>query len=474
MPSLPISRLLSSGKLAPSNYKDASISRKRLKPLSSFLEAGTPFDRGVEPGSGAYNPAGKFRFLRNSCVDYNNISEQADKLERLSFLPVGCSPLVRYDVLLCKDANIGEAALFMGTDERPTVFSSGVVRLRFANEADRLFCLAFIRTDFFKEQLNALTPRGSTIRHAGRLFLDCLIPELRPDELWVRDALAAAIRNVAHAETLCEEKLCEAAGIFDQDYDKFAFSYKNPRASSLFKQGRLDAGFYSEVVEKIELWVEQQPGGCASIKQFGFKMKRGPNLQKRDMGRSIQRTTLRPGYHALVYPSSISDHGYIEEIVYLGARALVWHIERGGVLFSAEGTVGKTFCVCDDTVSFITNIHGLIFHPLAEELPRERSAFLCMYFHYLRRKGYFDKISVGGQGGSLALRYWDKVKIPIFDETRMKQIASKYDADAGEMDPAVFDLELLQRAGVYQLNMFRMRCLSYIEELVSKVLGDDP
>jgi hypothetical protein len=199
---------------------------------------------------------------------------------------------------------------------------------------------------------------------------------------------------------------------------------------------------------------------------------RGKFVRSAGMGRSVQIKTHKPGYHALVYPSSVSDRGYIEETSYLGARSIVWHIEQGGVLFSAEGTVGKSFAICDESASFITNIHGLILSPKMVASNCKKSAYLCMYFHFLRNEGFFDKISGGGQGGSHAVGYWDRVRVPLLPDDKMEMIASLYDCHGGDLSIDEFYPSKLGTSGVYQLNNFRMRCMGFIAE-VSDLIGRD-
>ncbi|MDW9408567.1 hypothetical protein GOB18_07855 [Sinorhizobium meliloti] len=467
MSGLRISEIQKAQKLSPSNFKTSSIGRSKLRPLRTFLDPLHPFEKGIEPGRSSYQRLGNQHFLRNSCINNNNLSQIVSRYERFIGSPGKLSKLENLDILLCKDANIGDACLYVASDTKDVFFSSGIARLKFNDPNEGLFCLALIRDEFFRAQLDAKTPRGSTIRHAGDAFLDCLLPDLEENELWVIDSLAAAMKNIAYAEVLCDSKIEQAGNIIQQALFTVDYKHYHPRISSMRHDPRMDAGFYSEVVKRVELAVENSIGGSSSIEEFGFKIKRGPNLQKRDMGRSIQSTSAKPGYHALIYPSSISERGYVEEMVYIGARSLVWHIETGGVLFSAEGSVGRTYAVCDDSLRFITNIHGLIFTPNAG-LPISKSAFLCMYFHTLRRLGYFDKVSVGGQGGSFAVSYWDRVKIPLLSEEIVSQVASLYTSRA-QLSVDTFDFEMLQATGIYELGLFRDQCVAFVRRLIGEI-----
>ena len=35
-------------------------------------------------------------------------------------------------------------------------------------------------------------------------------------------------------------------------------------------------------------------------------------------------------------------------------------LQKDDILFSAEGNIGKTFAICDNSLKFTTNIHGII------------------------------------------------------------------------------------------------------------------
>ena len=74
------------------------------------------------------------------------------------------------DILFCTDANIGDCSLFI-SDKENLAFSSGMIKLNFQQEKYKYYVMAFMRDDYFREQLNAKTPKGATIRHSGDLFL---------------------------------------------------------------------------------------------------------------------------------------------------------------------------------------------------------------------------------------------------------------------------------------------------------------
>jgi hypothetical protein len=465
-------QLLSNKSLSPSNFKTIDIKRKLKNKLSNYLIEEQPFIKGIEPGSSAYVNKSDVRFLRNSCVNDLDMSYSHHKLIYLNPNYDFENMLNNLDVLLCKDANIGEACLFIEDKETKTIFSSGMVKLNFKEENYKYYCLAFIRDDYFKMQLESKTPKGSTIKHAGSAFMDCYIPDLNESEEWVYSVFESLIKNIAVSEKICYEKMTETVTIIEEELMKHDVEYMSPSINNLLTEKRVDAGIYSKSVYEVRKNIEMYEHGFSDLEGFGFKLKRGPSLQKRDLGRSIQTKEYRTNYNLLIYPSDISDNGYISETTFLGARNKVWFLENKNILFSAEGTVGKAFIVCDEKMKFTTNIHGMIISPLKKTTHIKKSVYLGLFLNYLRIKGIFDKLSVGGQGGSFAVGYWNTIMIPHFPDDKLDILCEIYHNKA-QLNPLIFELEELRKAGVYELNNFRIICQSLLTKLLNDIKQDE-
>ncbi|WP_339812531.1 hypothetical protein [Zunongwangia profunda] len=356
--------------------------------------------------------------------------------------------------------------MFLKENRKDYVLSSGVVRLNFRRPSFKYYCLAFLRDEYFLKQLDAKTPKGSTIRHAGSKFLDCFIPDIGEKEENLLPLMEALLKNISYSERVSYQRLCEANKAIELDFFQVDETYASPSVNSLVEHLRLDAGYYSKTVNNVQHSLEHYKNGVWSLHEAGFSMKRGTNLQKRDLGRSIQSDTFRKNYHLLVYPSDISDNGYILKETYLGARNSVSYMKSGDILFSAEGTVGKVFIICDESLKFVTNIHGLVISP-DKKTNLNDSIILGQYLHYLRSIGYFDKVSVGGQGGSYAVNYWENFIFPKFGDDVKKRVAKLYHSGA-ILNPTQFSVEELGKAGVFELNKFRIEC----NEILKRILED--
>lgn len=460
-----ISEIIKKGSLSPNNYKKLEIKNPRQNEIRYYLNPNNPFVKGIEPGSSAYVNESDQVFLRNSCINDIRFSHEKEKYIYLNPKYYDDSMVENEDILFCTDANIGECGLFIGDGEK-VIFSSGMIKLNFVDERTKYYVMGLMRDDYFKEQLKALTPKGSTIKHSGDLFLNCLIPDC-PYE-WIYSMMEHLIKNIAYTEHICNSKLRDTENIINDELMVTEYDYENPSIVQLQQKIRLDSGIYSNQVFQWRKNVENYKHGFSNLAGFGFKTQRGPSLQKRDLGRSIQTEHYRKGYNLLIYPSDISSSGYIENVTYLGARNRVWFLGEKYILFSSEGTIGKTFVVCDDSMNFTTNIHGTMIYPLDMKTDISKSIFLGLYLNYLRNNGVLNKMSVGANGGSFAVGYWDNIIIPNVSDDFMKSLALIYNNTAN-LKPTVFSLDAIKTAGIYQLNNFLIKCKAMLDILCGDI-----
>lgn len=463
-----ISEIKENGSLSPNNYKKLTIRNPKRHQVSFYMNDEMPYTKGIEPGSTAYVPSSSQKFLRNSCI--NNIQFSVDKSKYISLNPnyYNESMVSDGDILFCTDANIGDCCLFISSDEAVS-FSSGIIKLNFREEKYKYYVWAFMRDDYFREQLNAKTPKGATIRHSGDLFLNCEIPD-SPCE-WVYSMMEALTKNIAYAEHVADAKLRQSEQLIQEELMVKQYVYVNPSIKQLQSRARLDSGVYSDTVFQWRKNVENYKNGYTQLDGFGFKTQRGPSLQVRDLGRSIQTPNYRKGYNILIYPSDISPSGYIEKVTYLGARNPIWFLGEKYILFASEGTIGKTFIICDDTMHFTTNIHGTMIYPKDKKTHIKCSVFLGLYLNWLRSNGVLLKLSVGANGGSFAVGYWDNILIPKVSESFMDKLAELYNNKV-QLNPVVFDLPQIEAAGIYQLNSFLIRCKALIKQLCDDIKND--
>ncbi|APH17620.1 hypothetical protein [Clostridium botulinum] len=467
-----ISEILSSEfkSISPSNYKRIGIENSSVISIRDLLNTDSPFVRGSEQGSASYVEHSSYSFIRNSNV--NKIDYTVDQENAICIKPSVFSEekeIISGDILLSTDANIGDSSIFIENDisANRCSISSGLVKLNFKNQVDNFFVLAMLRDSYFLEQIDSMTPKGSTIRHSGDRFLDCLIP--LPENEWVINFISNLSKNIAYMERASLEKLSKIFSIYDDEFKDVPVTKSATRISELTNFGRIDSGFYSDEVK--EFFKKLKKYGDTSLMDLGYKARRGPSLQKRDLGRSIQTDIYNENYYQLIYPSDISDKGYINKVTYLGASGKVWFLGEKDILFSSEGNVGKTFAVCDNSIRFTTNIHGMIITPLESTVSLNNTTLIATFLSYMKHKGIIDKLSVGGQGGSFALQYWDILKFPLFSDSLKNSILKLYHNPI-EIDIFSFSEEDIAFLGIFEINFYRSRCKAMLEILISDLKND--
>lgn len=464
--------------LSPSNYKKVDIKATNKIKLIDLLNTDNPIIRGNEPGSNLYlkNLKSNTKFIRNSCIDKISSSVNTDKGIYLNNKQVNFDDklfLEDEDIVVATDANIGDSAIFIKDQKKEEyILSSGLVKLHVNKKVNKFYLLAMLRDTYFKKQLESLTPKGSTIRHSGNKLLDCYIPFPNKSDEWVIGFIEILMKNIIETENKSKNIQSIIKTLYDREFENINVNKSITNVSDLLKAKRVDAGFYSRDVSEFFEKIKNYKGGYNTLEELGYKTKRGPSLQKRDLGRSIKTTVYHPNYSLLIYPSDISEYGYIEKTTFIGASGKVWFLSKNDILFSAEGSVGKTFAICDESLKFITNIHGIIITPIKkEDVNINHTILICSFLNYMKMKGIIDKISVGGQGGSFAVQYWDILKFPKIENEKLEEIKRLYYNNV-KVDPFIYNSSVINNLGIFELNKLRTFCLSILERIVSDIKLD--
>lgn len=463
--------------LSPTNYKEVDVKASNKAQLSSFLKPSNPFIRGMEPGSSVYlkDIESGVKFIRNSCVDKSNNIVQLQRSFFLNEKAISYNEeqlLKDGDIVVSTDANIGDSGFFTTEEDFRFLLSSGMVKLNLKEEVNKYYLLAMLKDSYFNSQLDSLTPKGSTIRHSGSRFLECKIPYPDRNNSWVIHTVENLMKNILFAEKQAQKIQKEIISIFDEELDSLSVEEKSTKASDILSAKRVDAGFYSKEVREFFRKIENYPSGNKNLNELGYKTKRGPSLQKRDLGRSIKTEIFNPAYSLLIYPSDISDFGIIDKTVFLGAAGKVWFLEKNDILFSAEGNVGKTFTICDNSLSFTTNIHGIIITPIDKNIVDIKKAiFISTFLNYMKKKGIMDKLSVGGQGGSFAVQYWGLLKFPNMSEDIIQKLKNLYFSEH-QIHPFEFNEPEISKLGIYEINKLRTLCSSLLKLIINDIKSD--
>lgn len=386
-------------------------------------------DNGIDIGSANYIRNSDYKFLKTRIANENNYIvdlSSNDSFEFMNYHAFVNQNLKSQDILISKDSNIGECCI-LDVDYPNCMIASAFYKLPL--EKNKYYIFSFMKTKHFKNQLDLMIPRGATIRHAGTRFLDCHIPFPNgKDSIKIISKIESIVKDIISKERqikINENKIYELIEKELNDHS-YVSEYSLPKYDEIFANNRTDAGYYCEEFKRINSLIKNYEDGYSNLNDFGYTISRGQNLQVSCIGKSIESNEYQEGFYKIAKPTNLSDYGTVTSYNYLGNKNDLSLLKNGDIVFSAEGTIGKCamFSDIDNNEKIITNIHGIILNKLNHDIIE--SGFICCFLRYLRKTGYFEYLSVGGQGGSLAMKYWDDVIIPNFSRELMKKISKLY------------------------------------------------
>lgn len=411
--------------LSPNNYNRVVISEADSSALRDLL-ADTPLN-GEEVGSGSYITSSSKYFIRTKALQSSSFLLNQTNDGVVPILPSVFKDhdLKEGDIIISKDSNIGEV-IILDKDYPSHMLSNGLYRLRIDDY--KFYILALMKHPFFKTQLGFMISKGATIKHAKTLFLDCLIPFPAKERENLISDIEDNTRKIIKYEARLRQLELEIEHIIDEELQypqKLSeYSYAYPRIGNLRSLNRIDAGFYGKDFMEMQWLVENTRKGAGTLKDWGYTISRGQNLQISTIGKSIYSDSFQAGFYKLARPVNLSDFGTVEKYEYLGNKNSLSVINKGDIVFSAEGSVGKCVMFTDPGEKVITNIHGIVLNK--EDHDTLESGYVSSFLRYLRKRGVLDFISVGGQGGSLAMQYFGVIKVPYLDDGVMEKVSRSY------------------------------------------------
>lgn len=468
--------------LAPSQLTILDIPNKNIVLVRDLLDRKLKFsDNGNEIGSINYISKSSHYFIRAKALQSDYFLPFTDSETAIPIRPQVFQnfSLKEGDLIISKDSNIGEAVI-LDKDYLNFTISGALYKLPITKK--RLYLFAFLKHKYFRKQLDLLVPKGSTIRHAKTLFLDCKIPlpnqSNADDIIKYIELLTQAIINKEkelRRKNLLIFQIIEKELVDNQKVAKFR--YENPKFNELLLNLRIDSGYYCLDYKQKQFLINNYKDGAEPIKDWKFQIKRGQNLQVSQIGKSIYSEKPKENFYTLIRPTNFSEFGTVERFEYLGNANKLALLEAGDIVFSAEGTIGKCVLFDNPKGNWITNIHGIVLNKKDHNI--EESAFVACFLRFLRYWNILDYISVGGQGGSLAKKYWKDVLIPKFPEGKQVQIAHLYHNPVNYVDNLDSNNFLLKdqkwndRAGIIELDKSIKQMKESLNMILDKVIDDE-
>lgn len=462
--------------LSATQYKTFCIKNANVHTIAEFLDRElSRSDLGYEVGSENYVDTSPFTFIKTKALQSESflLAEGEDAFESISPKSFVNMDLKSGDVLISKDSNVGEI-IILDKDYPNAMLCGGIYRLPLT--ADKYYLMAFMKSDLFRQQIDFLVPRGSTIRHGKTKFLECLIPLPNYNPESTIKYIELLIRAIINKEIAIRDRYQKALKLIreelrtNQKDNRFVFA--QPTINEIICTGRLDSSLYSkEFKEEIHL-ITNYKYGVSNIYELDFDISRGQNLQVSNIGRSIESREYYPGFYQVVKPTVISTYGTISQKEYLGNSNKLKTLKCGDIIFGAEGTF-RSFVCLDEKENIITNIHGITINQNNQNI--QKSIFVKLMLDYFREHNICKSCSTGGNGGSLAIKYWDILKFPNFPDHKEKELTKLYNnpvpynsSNCTLDDFLEYDDAFNTGAGIYELD----KSMKYLQEKLEKAIDD--
>lgn len=437
-------------------------------------------DLGTEVGSLSYIKESPKYFIRTKALQDSSYLPDLNSETCLPILPnefVNMN-LKEGDVIISKDSNIGEVVI-LDQDYPNCMLSGAIYKLPIKSEW-KYYILAFLKHSIFREQLDAIVPKGATIRHAKTKFLDCFIPLPNEDSDNIVQYISVLTQAIISKEKLIKQRHADIMQIIDEELKSNQIestnTYQLPTLSDLQNVGRLDTGLYSKLfkdnIAKIQSYTY---GYYENIFELGYQLSRGQNLQESNIGKSIYSEHHYDNFYTLALPTNFTKYGTIAKTSYLGNPNTLKTLSKGEIVFGAEATF-RGFVVCDAADNCITNIHGVT---ISNNNNIEQSIFVKCFLDYIVNNGVIDAVKVGGHGGSFAQKYWNIIPFPKFPTEKQKEIATLYHnpAEYNANDCTIksfldYDTEYNGTAGIYELDKTAKHLKEILDDAIDKIVRD--
>lgn len=470
--------------LSATQYKSFCIKNQNQVEVRDLLVRNlNRSDMGIEVGSEAYVDVSDYTFIKTKSLQQQSFlpDESRDATEFISPKFFVSTNLKKGDLLISKDSNVGEI-IILDKDYPKAMTCSGIYKLPIVK--NKYYFLAFAKSDLFRQQIDFLVPRGATIRHGKTKFLDCKIPFPNSNVDETIKYVETLTKSIVEKEIKIREKYKFAMAKIDKELknnqktNPYIFSL--PTINEIIDLDRMDSCLYSDVFKENEFYIRNYLNGYKTIHELGFEISRGQNLQVSNIGKSIQVKEKREAYYTLILPKFLSKYGTINEVEYLGNNMTLKTLKVGDIIFGAEGNEkGRSLVILNEKENTITNIHGITLNQNSDD--KTKSIFVKLFLDYYRSLGMIDAYAVGGNGGSMAIKYWNYLKFPNFPDLIEQDIVSLYYSQK-EFNPPQnsiddfekYDALFNELAGIYELDLAKRKLQNLLDKCICNISDDIP
>lgn len=465
--------------LSATQYKSFDIKNNNIKPLSYFLDRElTRSDLGNEVGSESYVSSSSYSFIKTKALQQESylLDKSSDAFQYITPQSFVDMKLKEGDVIISKDSNVGEIVI-LEKNYPNSMLCGGLYRLPISKY--KYYLLAIIKSELFRQQIDFLVPRGSTIRHGKTKFLDCFIPLPNKNADKTIKYVECLMKAIINKEKAIKEKHSKILnGIMEEltsNQKNNSFIYSMPTIQEIESIDRFDSNRYCEEYQHFRFLLTNYKFGCSTLADYGYKAKRGQNLQVSAIGKSIYLDSYHPGFYYLVLSQNLSTEGRILDFKYLGNENKLSTLNKGDIVFSARGQcLGRSFVVMEQFDNLITNIDSMIFYGNSNTT---KACFIHLMLDLYRSNDFIKKIGINGSGAESVTKYQlPDLIFPDFPDAKEKELVKLYynpkaiydTSSKGINDFDDYDDNFNKIAGIYELD----KSLKYLQEKLQQALDD--
>lgn len=379
-------------------------------------------DVGDEPGSDAYIADTGYRLIRTGALGLAQVDPTAAES---GLVPVAAYAFVEQgnragDIVVAKDGPVGQVGL-LHRPRRVDMLSSGFVRVRLPGES--YFHAAVMKYGSFTDDIDLLTPRTSSYRHAGReVLLDALLP-IPAAHAAAASRLSLLMLVLSRCEYAATTRIRGLVRVIDAALGTASTPLLGGPTSQSYRELvstlRLDARRHTARSGPLGVHLDGLPHTTlAELESSGaLTIRRAQNLQFDAIGFSDKQDEQSPGAYRLLEPNMIRRDMTTPVTRWLSCATRLAPLPDEAVLMSAEGSIGNVALFkSDPDVRTVGNIHMFVMQPQDVSTAERDAAWLAACLIWLREKGWLEAVSAGGQGGSLGKNYHGDVLLPALPD----------------------------------------------------------
>jgi hypothetical protein len=352
----------------------------------------------------------------------------------------------------------------------------------YAPNLSTAYLFAFLRTNFFVEQVWSLLNRGVYPRMDKRALHQILIPIAKDHD--TAQYVSKLVLAMLDKQLAIQKRFAKTVGSIAAKIDpaeEFHFSYQLPTSFDFSVINRMDAGFWSPFLRReLEALKNYSSGAWDSIYKAGFTTRRGPNLAVSVVGRGYYYDEPHGNALPLATPGDISNFMTIPKLRYYGNPRKVDVVRHGELMFAAKGvrevSIGHTWVNFMDQ-PLVTNFDAfLIAGPTTIE-----TIFLAQFLSYLKTRGVFAKLADTSNGGSFVQNHFEQLPIPKFDETFKIATASLFHSPSERPERRLtlenfreWHSEWNEKLGIWELDREMKNLQATLSQVQEQIIRGEP